>query len=100
MFYRFRILSQCKNMTCSGGNTIYDTLSVPSSATDDNTRISNNYSSLKLNDIQSPIDNRGLDKTHIIPMTTINTKQESNAMVKETERNTNRRRSEYVNLVF
>lgn len=100
MFYRFRILSQCKNKTGSGVNTIYDSLSLSSSANVDNTKISSNYSTLSMNNFQSQIDNRRLDETHIMPLSTISTVLENNTMSKETDRNTNRKRSEYENLVF
>lgn len=96
------MLTQCKNSRCSGGaNTIYDTLSLPSSANViDNTGISNNYSSLNINDYQSPIDNKRVDETYIIPMTTTSTVQGYNIVVTETDRHSNMRRNEYANLVL
>ncbi|CAC5361852.1 unnamed protein product [Mytilus coruscus] len=93
------ILSKCTNRTCSGANTISDTLSLPSTANVvDNTGISNNYSPLTINNFQSLIDNRRLGETHIIPLSTISTGKIT--MVKETERSTNKRRGEYANLVL
>ncbi|CAC5426589.1 unnamed protein product [Mytilus coruscus] len=98
-YRRFRKLSQCTNRTCSEANTIYDTLSLPSTANVvDNTGISNNYSSLTINNFQSPINNRRLGETHIIPLSAISTGK--NTIVKETERSTNKRRGEYANLIL
>ncbi|CAC5426591.1 unnamed protein product [Mytilus coruscus] len=103
-YRRFRILTQCRNRTCSGSNTIYDTLSLPSSVNGaDNTSISNNYSSLNINDFLSSCDNRRLDGTQNIPLSTISTVQGNSTNVSENERkyeNTNKSRSEYANLVF
>ncbi|XP_052088359.1 uncharacterized protein LOC127725439 [Mytilus californianus] len=87
-YRRFRILTQCRNRTCSGSNTIYDTLSLTSSVNGaDNTSISNNYSSLNINDFLSSCDNRRLDGTQNIPLSTISTVQGNSTNVSENERN-------------
>ncbi|XP_052088360.1 uncharacterized protein LOC127725440 [Mytilus californianus] len=103
-YRRFRILTQCRNRTCSGSNTVYDTLSLPSSVNGaDNTSISNNYSSLNINDSLYSCDNRRLDGTQNIPLFTISTVQGNSTNVSENERNyenTNKSRSEYANLVL
>lgn len=98
------MLTQRRNRGCSGSNTIYDTLSLPSPANGtDNASFSHNYSFLHINNFQSSFDNRVLDGSKNIPLSTISTVQGNNKNVPENERsyeNTNNYRSECVNLVL
>lgn len=76
--YWFQILTQCKKRTCSGSNSVYDTLCLPSTATaDDNTYISNNYSSFNTKDCKSSFDNKRLGETQNILLSTIRDHQYS-----------------------
>lgn len=97
-------MTQCKKSTCSGSNTIYDTLSLPSPANNtDNASISNNYSSLNINDFQSSNDNGRLEGSQNISLSTISSVLGNHSEVTKNEiqyENTNQRRTEYANFCF
>lgn len=99
LFYRFRILPKCKNRTCSESNTIYDTLSLPPSANNanNNTSISNIYSSLNINDFQSSYDNGRLDGSQNIHLSSISLAKENNTENYRNYENTDQRSTEYAN---
>lgn len=104
LFYRYRILTQCRKSTFSESNTIYDTRTLPSTANNaDNASFSNAYSSLNINDLQSSYEYRRLERTQNIRLSTISSVMGHNTIVSENDgnyENTNQRSTEYANLCF